>query len=92
VIIALGEPALHQATALARTLRADQIAVEVLSPERKIKALLGRASKIGARFAVIVGEDELKRGVVQLRDLLVSKQSEVAVTDLARIVGAALGR
>ena len=92
VIIALGEPALHQATALARTLRAHQIDVEVLSPERKIRALLGRASKIGARFAVIVGEDELKRGVVQLRDLLLSKQSEVAVTDLARIVGAALGR
>ena len=90
VIIALGEPALRHATGLARTLRARQIDVEVLSPERKIKALLGRASKIGARFAVIVGEDELKRGVVQLRDLLLSKQSEVAATELAHIVGAAL--
>jgi histidyl-tRNA synthetase len=90
VIIALGEPALHHAAGLARTLRARQIDVEVLSPERKIKALLGRASKIGARFAVIVGEDELKRGVVQLRDLLLSKQSEVPATQLAHIVGAAL--
>jgi histidyl-tRNA synthetase len=92
VIIALGEPALRQATALARTLRADHIVVEVLSPERKIKTLLGRASKIGARFAVILGEDELKRGAVQLRDLLLSKQSEVAVGDLARTIGAALAR
>ncbi|HYK65915.1 MAG TPA: His/Gly/Thr/Pro-type tRNA ligase C-terminal domain-containing protein, partial [Patescibacteria group bacterium] len=78
--------------ALARALRAEQIAVEVLSPDRKIKTLLGRASKIGARFAVIVGDDELKRGAVQLRDLLLSKQSEVAVGDLARTVGAALAR
>jgi len=92
VIIALGEPALRQATALARTLRADQIVVEVLSPDRKIKTLLGRASKIGARFAVILGEDELKRGAVQLRDLFLSKQSEVAVGDLARTIGAALPR
>jgi histidyl-tRNA synthetase len=92
VIIALGEPALRQATALARTLRADQIVVEVLSPDRKIKTLLGRASKIGARFAVILGEDELQRGAVQLRDLLLSKQSEVAVDDLARTIGAALAR
>jgi len=30
--------------------------------------------------------------VVQLRDLLLSKQSEVAVTDLAHTVGAALAR
>jgi histidyl-tRNA synthetase len=89
-IIALGEPALRQATALARALRADQIDVEVLSADRKIKTLLGRASKIGARFAVILGEDELKRGAVQLRDLLLSKQSEVAVGDLARTIGAAL--
>ena len=92
VIIALGEPALRQATALARTLRADQIVVEVLSPDRKIKTLLGRASKIGARFAVILGEDELKRGAVQLRDLLLSKQSEVAVDNLAHTIGAALAR
>jgi histidyl-tRNA synthetase len=90
VIIALGEPALRQAAALARTLRADQIDVEVLSPDRKVKALLGRASKIGARFAVILGEDELKRGTVQLRDLLLSKQSEVAVADLVHTIGAAL--
>ena len=92
VIIALGEPALRRATALARTLRADHIVVEVLSPDRKIKTLLGRASKIGARFAVILGEDELKRGAVQLRDLPLSKQSEVAVGDLARTIGAALAR
>jgi histidyl-tRNA synthetase len=91
-IIALGEPALRQTTALARALRADQIDVEVLSADRKIKTLLGRASKIGARFAVILGEDELKRGAVQLRDLLLSKQSEVAVGDLARTIGAALVR
>ena len=37
-----------------------------------------RASKIGARFAVIIGEDELARGVVQLRDLKHSTQREVA--------------
>jgi histidyl-tRNA synthetase len=91
-IIALGEPALRQATALARALRAEKIDVEVLSADRKIKTLLGRASKIGARFAVILGEDELKRGAVQLRDLLLSKQSEVAVGDLARTIGAALVR
>ena len=43
-----------------------------------MKTLLARASKIGARFAVIIGDDELARGVVQLRDLKQSTQREVA--------------
>ena len=41
----------------------------MFSPERKLKALLSRANKIGARFAVIIGENEIAKGVVVLRDL-----------------------
>ena len=59
----------------------------MLSPERKLKALLSRASKIGARFAVIIGEDELARGVVQLRDLKQSTQREVAQGELSGAIG-----
>jgi histidyl-tRNA synthetase len=51
-----------------------------------MKALLGRAAKIGARFAVIIGDDELARGAVQLRDLKQSSQREVALADVARTI------
>jgi histidyl-tRNA synthetase len=88
-IIALGDPALAEATRLARTLRAENVAVEVFSPGRKMKALLSRASKIGARFAVILGDDELTRGVAQLRDLRQSRQNEVPLVDLARTIKSA---
>lgn len=90
VVIALGEPALAHGTALARKLRAGNIAVEVLSPDRKMKALLGRATKIGAQFAIILGENELQKGVVQLRDLKQSQQSEVAEADLAQTIQSGL--
>ena len=83
VIIALGQGAARQAIVVARGLRAANLSVEMLSPERKLKALLSRASKIGARFAVIIGEDELARGVVQLRDLKQSTQREVATGELS---------
>jgi histidyl-tRNA synthetase len=82
VIVAMGQGAARQAIVVARDLRAANFSVEMLSPERKVKALLGRASKIGARFAVIIGEDELARGVVQLRDLKRSTQREVAQGEL----------
>jgi histidyl-tRNA synthetase len=82
-IIAMGQGAARQAIVVARDLRAANFSVEMLSPERKLKALLGRASKIGARFAIIIGEDELARGVVQLRDLKQSTQREVAQGELS---------
>ena len=85
-IIAMGPAAARQATLLARVLRAKNLNVEMLSPERKMKALLTRGSKIGARFAVIIGDDELARGVVQLRDLKQSTQREVTVADAARAI------
>jgi histidyl-tRNA synthetase len=51
--------------------------------------LLARASKIGARAAVIIGDDELARGVVQVRDLKHSTQREVAVAEAAHAIAAA---
>ena len=85
-IIALGEAATRRATVVSRTLRAAGLTTEMLSPERKMKALLGRAAKIGARFAVIVGDDELARGAAQLRDLKQSSQREVPLDELARAI------
>lgn len=88
-VIAMGPAAMKQAIVVARDLRASKLKVELLSPDRKLKALLGRASKIGARFAVIIGENEIARGVVQLRDLRQSSQSEVAIADAARAISEA---
>jgi histidyl-tRNA synthetase len=90
-IIAIGPAAMRQAIVVARDLRAANLSVEMLSPERKVKALLGRASKIGARFAVIIGDDELARGVVQLRDLKKSEQQEVTRDAAIEIVKRARG-
>lgn len=85
-IIAMGPAATRHAIVVARNLRAANLNVEMLSPERKMKTLLARASKIGARVAVIIGDDELARGVVQIRDLKQSTQREVAVAEAARAI------
>jgi histidyl-tRNA synthetase len=42
-----------------------------------------RANKVAARFAVLLGEDELARGVASLRDLDSGAQEEVPLADLA---------
>ena len=49
------------------------------NPKRRME----RANRIGARAAVIIGEDELARGVAQVKDLASGEQSEVALAELA---------
>ncbi len=87
-IVALGATTLPAAMLLARDLRLKNLRVEVLAG-RGLKALMRRAGKIGARFAVIIGDDETARGVVQLRDLKASTQREVPSGDLVKEILAA---
>jgi len=47
-----------------------------------LKRRMERANRIGARAAVLLGESELARGVVQLKDLASGAQSEVGLDEL----------
>ncbi|MGH7814932.1 MAG: histidine--tRNA ligase [Candidatus Binataceae bacterium] len=86
-IIPIGEAARGQAMVIAHDLRASgQLQVELLSPDRKVKALLQRADKIGARYAIIFGDDELAKRVVQLRDMKAGIQREVPIDSLAAVL------
>ncbi len=85
-VIALGERALAAAVELARAMRDQGLRIDVLAPDRGLKALLRRADKIGARYAVIIGDDELARGVAQLRDLAASTQRELPVGEILTAV------
>ncbi|HLW70264.1 MAG TPA: histidine--tRNA ligase [Candidatus Binataceae bacterium] len=76
-LIALGDSAVVAAMKLAGELWRRGICVELLAPDRGLKALMRRANKLGAHFAIIVGENELARGVVQLRDLRAGTQREL---------------
>jgi histidyl-tRNA synthetase len=63
--------------------------VEIGAPEKSLKAQLRWADGWGAGRVVIVGESELARGVVQLKDLAGHAQEEVGVADLLRRLGVA---
>lgn len=81
-VIAVGGPA-EEAAALdaMQALRAAGIRAE-MAYRGNLKRRMERANRIGARAAVIIGEAELARGVVQVKDLGSGAQSEVALADL----------
>ena len=76
-----------QVAEIARELRTAGISCLADLDSRSLKSQLGQADKAGARFALIIGSDELAKNVVQLRDLKGSAQSEeprVGIVDALR--------
>ena len=70
------------ALTLAQRLRVAGFAVD-LAFSGGLGKRLKRADKLGARLAVIVGEDELARDAVLVRDMRTGTQDEVAIGSLA---------
>ncbi len=71
------------ATKLARELRREGLSVEIDYGATKLKKSLGAASKLGARFAIIVGEDEMAKGRYQVKDMTSGQQEEVEPARIA---------
>ncbi|MGH9780019.1 MAG: His/Gly/Thr/Pro-type tRNA ligase C-terminal domain-containing protein, partial [Candidatus Acidiferrales bacterium] len=49
-----------------------------------MKKALGRADQLGARFAVILGEDELKAGTFTVRDMASGSQRSLSESELLK--------
>jgi len=79
----MGEAALAPATELTRALRLADIAVEINYESAKLKKSLGVANRLGARFAVIIGEGELASGRYQVKDMKTGEQQELEPGSIA---------
>ncbi len=80
-VIPVGEKGEAASLKLAHELRRSGYAVD-LGYSGNVGRRMKRANKIGARAAVILGEDELARGAATLRDLDTGEQIEVPLADL----------
>jgi histidyl-tRNA synthetase len=82
-VATLGESARLPGITLLAALRATGIPAEIDYLGRSLKAQLRHANRLEASFAVILGEDEVARGEVTLRDLGAGTQESVPRTELA---------
>jgi histidyl-tRNA synthetase len=78
----LGEAADLHAGTLAAELRAAGIAVE-RSVDRKLKRALEVANKMGARYALILGDDEIASGTYLLKEMTSGAQVSLKREELA---------
>ncbi len=80
-VVPLGEAAFRKIAPLARRLRLSGKSVEVVADAR-LKRALELANKAGARFALIVGDDEIAAGTFQLKDMASGGQQSVNESEL----------
>ncbi len=87
VLIAhLGQAAKKEALRLSSSLRKSGISAVVGPTGRGLRSQLRYASSIDATHAVIIGDDELEKGVAILRDLSASEQQEVKPDELIALL------
>lgn len=80
-IASLGNAA--EAFRLAGELRKKGLSVETDVMNRSLKAQLKYASKIGARYSVVLGDDEIEKGVCELKKMDDGTVVSVSLADIA---------
>jgi histidyl-tRNA synthetase len=85
-LVPIGEVGEIAALKLAEDLRSRGFTID-LGYSGNLARRLRRANKIGATAAILLGEDELARGAVTLRNLATGEQSEVQLAELPAQLG-----
>lgn len=78
----VGDEARDEAIKLAVRLRNSGIGVIEAVGDRSLKAQLRQANSLGTRYAVIIGDQEVKEGMVILRDMTTSEQKTIPLSGL----------
>lgn len=78
----MGENLAQKILDVIQILRRDGVRVEWDFGAKSLKAQMRRADKLGAESVVIIGEDELAKGCVLVRDMRSKKQHEVSLKEL----------
>ncbi|MEO8876260.1 MAG: histidine--tRNA ligase [Polyangiaceae bacterium] len=85
-IAPLGEKAISEALVLARDLRASGVATLADTRGGSLKSQLRRANALGCHVAMIIGDSEVEKRTVQLKDLEGHEQQEIPRADITRIL------
>jgi histidyl-tRNA synthetase len=87
VLVPLGDAAEQRAQAILAELREAGVAAD-MSYRGNMKKRLGKANDAGARYALILGDDELAKGEAQVKALETGEQRSVALDRLVEAVRA----
>ncbi len=81
-VVTMGDEARMEGMKLTDELRSVGIRADIDHAARSMKAQFKFANKIGAKKVIVIAGDELEKGVVKLRDMAASTESEIARNEI----------
>lgn len=91
-IVTIGEKADKEAFRLLSDLRRSKISADKDYLGRSIKAQFKYSDKLEAEYTIVIGDDEVDKGVVSLKNMHTGEQQEVALVNLIDELKSRLGR
>ena len=85
-VVTAGDQAADAAFRLLFKLRSGGIPADKDYMGRSLKAQMKYAGKTGVRYAVIIGEEEVKKGLVLVRDMRTGTQEAVAADQAVQYI------
>jgi len=82
----IGEKADFEAQKLVTKLRSDGISCEKDLSGRSFKAQMKYADKIGVKYVLVLGEDEIETGKAKLKNMATGEQTDVELDNLTCIL------
>jgi histidyl-tRNA synthetase len=82
-IIPIGEAAKSSALKFAADLRANGFKVELAFGDRALKTAMKSADKSGARYSLVIGDEEITSGVVEVKEMSSGTATSVRLDSLA---------
>ena len=87
LVITLGDDARMEGVKLVHELRQKGVRADLDHAARSMKAQFKYAGKLGVKKVVVIAGDELAKGVVKLRDMDASSETEVARDEIVGMLG-----
>ena len=85
-IAPMGERAVVKAASVCSILRKAGYCAQTDICGRGLKAQMRYANKIGARFSVVLGDNELESGVVRLKDMGTGEEKEISLNSIVEFL------
>lgn len=78
-IVALGEKATLKAVELCKDMRDEGFTALMDLNQRSVRAQMKYADKLGARYNIVIGDNEVEQGTAKLKDMTTGEETEIAL-------------
>lgn len=79
-IVALGDSATMKAVEISKDMRSEGFSVLYDLNQRSVRAQMKYANKMGAKFNVVIGDDEVLSGKAKLKDMETGEETDIDLT------------